>query len=226
MSVLKKQLDAPIPDKFVETREQAGRQLEYLSGAYVIDRMNQTFGQGNWEYQLGELRKVYEGKVTQKSGEVFATSYIATITIKATIEKNTVVFTDVGYGDGTDKANPGKAHELAVKEAVTDGVKRAAKNLGRSMGLELYFKSALPPQQSDNSEDLPPHLEQHEQEVAAREAALFDDETENLKGRPFSAPKCETCKSTMQVSKSGKHFFCPKWQDGGKHPAIKIGEVG
>jgi hypothetical protein len=49
-------------------------------------------------------------------------------------------FSDYGYGDGTDKTNPGKAHELAIKEAVTDGLKRCAKNLGPVMGLALYDK--------------------------------------------------------------------------------------
>jgi recombination DNA repair RAD52 pathway protein len=51
------------------------------------------------------------------------------------------VYGDVGYGDGSDKTNPGKAHELAAKEAVTDALKRCAKNLGMSMGLALYDKT-------------------------------------------------------------------------------------
>ncbi len=134
-------LDANIPKEVIETREQAGRSLSYLSTWYVIDRLNQVIGQGNWSYSINKLDKVFEGNQTQRNGEVFATSYIAQVTLMAMIQNNKVEFTDVGYGDGTDKTNPGKAHELATKEAVSDGLKRAAKNLGRSMGLALYDKT-------------------------------------------------------------------------------------
>jgi recombination DNA repair RAD52 pathway protein len=145
---IRKTLDANIPEDAVETRDGGGRKLSYLSGAYVIKRMNEVFGQGNWEYQIDSLTKVFEGEVEQRSGKVFATSYIAEVRLRAYLSGRgnegkwfeATEFMDVGYGDGTDRTNPGKAHELAVKEAVTDGIKRAAKNLGISMGLGLYFK--------------------------------------------------------------------------------------
>lgn len=141
-TAIQQELDASIPKDVVHTRSQAGRDLSYLETWYVIDRLNQVLGQGNWGYQTVKLDKVFEGKVEQYSGEVYATSYTAQVSLLATLEQNkTVVFSDVGYGDGTDKKNPGKAHELAVKEAVSDGLKRAAKNLGRSMGLALYDKT-------------------------------------------------------------------------------------
>jgi recombination DNA repair RAD52 pathway protein len=149
VSDIRAKLDATIPEGAVESREQGGKKLSYLSGAYVIRRMNEVFGQGNWSYSIQKLEKVFEGKVEQRSGEVYATSYIAEVEVSALFpdsktkgeyHSGKTYFTDVGYGDGTDRNNPGKAHELAVKEAVTDGIKRAAKNLGISMGLGLYFK--------------------------------------------------------------------------------------
>lgn len=136
-----KELDVNIPKDVVHTRSQGGKDLSYLEAWYVTDRMNQVLGQGNWGYQIVSLDKVFEGKTEQYSGEVFATSYTARVSLFANIDGRTVIFTEVGYGDGTDKKNPGKAHELATKEAVSDGVKRAAKNLGRSMGLALYDKT-------------------------------------------------------------------------------------
>lgn len=134
-------LDENIPKDVISTREQARRTLSYLESWYVIDRLNQVLGQGQWGYQIASLNKVFEGKIEQRSGEVFATSYTATVSLFATIDGKTVIFSEVGYGDGTDKSNPGKAHELGTKEAVSDGLKRAAKNLGRSMGLALYDKT-------------------------------------------------------------------------------------
>ncbi len=138
---LVKVLDSNIPEDVIEKRSGGGgKELSYLSGAYVIDRLNQVLGIGEWSYSIESLTKVFEGEVAGYSGDVKSVSYTAIVQLEASIAGKRVFFTEVGYGDGTDKKNAGKAHELAVKEAVTDGVKRAAKNLGRSMGLGLYFK--------------------------------------------------------------------------------------
>lgn len=138
---LQKELDKNIPESVITTREGVGgKSLSYLEGWYVIDSLNQKIGQGNWCYSVQQLTKVYEGSLKNNYGEIFSTSYIATVSLTAEIDGKNVYFSDVGYGDGSDKKSPGKAHELAVKEAVTDGIKRAAKNLGRSMGLALYDK--------------------------------------------------------------------------------------
>lgn len=143
----KKVLDAEIPEDAISERSNGGTTLSYLTGAYVINRLNQVLGHGNWGYEVDKLEKVFEGKIQQRSGEVFATSYIAQVRLfhrlgDASADKFSFsnCFSDVGYGDGTDKGSPGKAHELAVKEAVTDALKRCAKNLGMSFGLQLYFK--------------------------------------------------------------------------------------
>ncbi len=134
-------LDENIPGEVVATREQAGRSLSYLETWYVIDRLNQILGQGNWAYDTVKLEKVFEGEIEQYSGKAFTTSYIATVSLSGFVDGKPFRFTDVGYGDGTDKKSPGKAHELATKEAVSDAVKRCAKNLGSSTGLALYDKT-------------------------------------------------------------------------------------
>lgn len=137
---LQKQLDENIPENVIATRLQSGKELSYLETWYVIDRLNQVLGQGNWAYS-SEVNHVHTGKVTFQSGETNSVHYIARVRLVVTIDNQSTEFTDVGYGDGTDKNNIGKAHELAVKEAVSDGLKRCAKNLGRSMGLALYDKT-------------------------------------------------------------------------------------
>lgn len=141
-TALQTELDTNIPAEAVESREawRGGPKLSYLTGAYVINRLNQILGQGNWGYTIG-LTRVFEGTIEQSKGTAFTTSYIATVAFNAVIDGRVANFTEVGYGDGTDMKSAGKAHELATKEAVTDGLKRAAKNLGISLGLGLYFKS-------------------------------------------------------------------------------------
>lgn len=139
---IQKELDNNIPKDVVSTREGGGgKSLLYLETWYVIDRLNQVLGQGNWGYSTQTLTKVFEGEVEQYSGKVFSTSYTALVNLWVTVGENSTNFIEVGYGDGTDKKSPGKAHELATKEAVSDALKRAAKNLGRSMGLALYDKT-------------------------------------------------------------------------------------
>jgi DNA recombination protein Rad52 len=136
-----KELDGPVPREMVQMRDGGGgRQLAYLAGWYVIDRLNKVLGIGNWAYS-GDASLVESGSVVDKYGkEKYSVHYIAKVRLVCTLGDKTTEFTDYGYGDGLDPQSRGKAHELAVKEAMTDGLKRCAKNLGMSMGLALYDK--------------------------------------------------------------------------------------
>jgi recombination DNA repair RAD52 pathway protein len=144
---LVKELDSKIPRDVVEERDGGGgRKLSYLPGHYVIDRLNKVLGHGNWSY-TSSVEKLHQGVVTDKYGkDTHTVHYSARVRLSMTFVDSETGYTkeahfeDYGYGDGTDKVNPGKAHELAIKEAITDGIKRCAKNLGMSMGLALYSK--------------------------------------------------------------------------------------
>ncbi len=135
---LKPLLDANIPRNAISTRQGgAGARLSYLTGHYVIARLNEVIGQGAWSYETLSLQKVFEGTYKNNQGkDIFSVSYVSTVKLII----GGTQFTDVGFGDGTDAKDPGKAHELATKEAVTDALKRCAKNLGWSLGLALYDK--------------------------------------------------------------------------------------
>lgn len=137
---IKQKLDEPIPRSAVATRSGGGSTLSYLTSFYVIQKLNEVIGQGNWAYS-SEVTHVHSGEVDGKYGKSYSTHYTARVRLVVAIDGNSTEFTDYGYGDGTDKTNPGKAHELAVKEAVTDGLKRCAKNLGMAFGLALYDKT-------------------------------------------------------------------------------------
>jgi recombination DNA repair RAD52 pathway protein len=146
-----KELDKDIPRSAISERDGgSGKKLSYLAGYYVIDRLNKVVGIGNWAYtsdaQLVDSRSVEkEDKYT--AGKINTTHhahYLAKVRLVVHLpDSEATEFTDYGYGDGSDKLLPGKAHELAVKEAVTDGIKRCAKNLGMSMGLALYDKEQV-----------------------------------------------------------------------------------
>lgn len=137
-------LDAKIPKDAVSSRQGGGtKALSYLEGWYVIDRMNKIFGPDAWSYDVTELRCVHQGELDGKYGKIHSASYSATVALFVQFPDATQAkrITDVGFGNGTDKADPGKPHELATKEAVTDALKRCAKSLGMSLGLALYDKT-------------------------------------------------------------------------------------
>jgi DNA repair and recombination protein RAD52 len=142
LEAIRSELNAKIPRDAIAQREGVGRKLSYLEGWYVINRLNEIFGQGNWAYETEEMRLVHTGEVEGRSGSSHVAHYVAKVKLRVRLaDGKGVEFSDFGYGDGSDKQNPGKAHELAGKEAVTDGIKRCAKNLGMSMGLALYDKT-------------------------------------------------------------------------------------
>lgn len=137
-----RELDSKIPREEVSTRSGGnGVTLDYVSGYYVISQLNRIFGPANWSY-TSEVSKLFEGRVLDRYGkDIFTVHYSSCVKLRVKFPNSqTTEFSDYGYGDGTDKTNPGKAHELAIKEAVTDGIKRCAKNLGNRLGLALYSK--------------------------------------------------------------------------------------
>ena len=191
---VKKDLDTKLSSNDVSEREGGGRKLSYVSSFYVIDQLNVILGQGNWSYDTQEMRLVSERTYTKKDyrgNEVTEHSahYIAKCHLIATIGDKQCMLADYGYGDGTDKNSPGKAHELAVKEAATDALKRCAKNLGMKLGLALYDK------EQTNVEDEPAPKAN-----PAPRVSPSTDGTGGSSGRPnpvATAPKKEPVGATV-----------------------------
>lgn len=160
------ELDAKIPQDAVSLREGGGgKKLSYLAGHYVIDRMNKVFGHGNWSYD-SNVTLLHSGTVKGNYGETHTVHYSARILLVVKYPNGEQAsYVDYGYGDGSDKNNVGKAHELAIKESITDGLKRCAKNLGMSMGLALYSK------EQENVESEAPVARSPKVEAEAKQAA-------------------------------------------------------
>lgn len=137
---LEKELDDKIPRSAVEERDGGGgRKLSYLTGHYVIDRLNKVFGHLNWGKEILEAKEVVN---KTNRGEFPAYLVKLRLTVQVPLNDGSGLFKHVvkeGYGYGADKSNL-NAHELAIKEAVTDALKVAAKDLGQSMGLALYSR--------------------------------------------------------------------------------------
>ncbi len=108
-----------------------GKYGEYVEGWHVIAEANRIFGFGGWSYSLDTLVKT-----NQNEDGKHHVGYAATVTV--TVEG--VTRTDVGHGQG-HHSSEGEAHDSAIKEAVTDALKRALRTFGNPFGLALYDKT-------------------------------------------------------------------------------------
>jgi hypothetical protein len=144
-------LSKPIAPERVKSRSQSGQSLSYIEAHDAIRTANEIFGIGGWGYTVEELVHLGNEPVEKNGRKGFKTGYRAVV--KVTIHgsqpainaaptlpgRPTITYSDVGFGDAVDYSGSTiSVQELAMKEAVSDGVKRALKNLGDQFGLGLY----------------------------------------------------------------------------------------
>lgn len=131
---INEQLDENIPRGVISTRTQSGKSLSYLETWYVIDRLNQVLGTGNWSWEVKSMTPIQGEKI----------SYVCHGMLSMNVSNNQDKYSGwsskdgIGYGSDKGTFNAG---EMAAKEAESDALKRAAMKFGRSLGLALYDKS-------------------------------------------------------------------------------------
>jgi DNA repair and recombination protein RAD52 len=133
-----KLLSAKLDPAHIKPPKDYGPKGDYIEGWHAIAEANRIFAFDGWSYTVREIKCVSErdrpiGK-QQKPG--FGVTYTALVrTVIGQSERE-----DVGAGHGYD-VDCGLAHESAIKEAVTDALKRALRTFGNQFGLALYDKS-------------------------------------------------------------------------------------
>lgn len=134
------ELNKKLDPAAVKPAKSFGPKGDYIEGWHAIAEANRIFGFGEWDQVLRDVKCVSErprkiGKApAEKDG--WAVSYIASVTVMVGGVKRE----DVGAGHGYD-IDCGLAHESAIKEAVTDALKRTLRTFGNPFGLALYDKS-------------------------------------------------------------------------------------
>lgn len=114
--------------------------LTYLTDWYVIDRLNEVFDHF-WNYSVDDV-----SQVQLPDGHVVFYA-ICTLTVHGVDEIDSyklvpVVHSDVGTGTTRGRNGPtGDAVDMAVKGAVSDAIKRCARQLGVTFGNSLYNAS-------------------------------------------------------------------------------------
>lgn len=114
-----------------------GRSLSYLEAWDVKAHLIRIFGFGEWSWDVVSADLAFE----HENGK-WNVGYkvVGTLRIHAT----GATYTEAAVGSAT-LPQRGEAHDMAIKTAESDALKRAAINLGDQFGLSLYNNGAVAP---------------------------------------------------------------------------------
>jgi DNA recombination protein Rad52 len=131
-------LNAKLDPKHVKPPLEYGPKGDYIEGWWAIAEANRIFGHGGWSYDITKLKCVAEAP--REIGRYKKPGFGVTYTARVEVFVDNVRREDVGAGHGYD-VDCGLAHESAIKEAVTDALKRTLRTFGNPFGLALYDKT-------------------------------------------------------------------------------------
>lgn len=135
-----KQLLSPLNSSRVSKRSQSGRSLSYVEAWDIKRTLIRIFGFGGWSWDVVDADLAFEHKTpSSKGGENWQVGY--KVRGKLSIPALCATYTEaaVGFASLPDR---GEAHDMAVKTAESDALKRAAICLGTQFGLSLYQNGA------------------------------------------------------------------------------------
>ncbi|NEE06901.1 hypothetical protein G3M58_10635, partial [Streptomyces sp. SID7499] len=132
----------PISEKRVRNL----RGMSHLEAWDVRRQLIRVFGFDGFTIETISLDLVSE-RETQAGSNRWTIVYRAQVrlTIKATDGRPLTVFEDAAAGDAINQPKLGDAHDLAMKTALSQALKRCAVNLGDQFGLSLYNDGSQAP---------------------------------------------------------------------------------
>lgn len=128
------------------------RGMSHLEAWDVRRQLIRIFGFDGFTVETVSLDLVHENgnpnyRKKNKAGEEYGPTYTAwtivyraqvRLTVKAVDGRPLTVFEDAAAGDAVNQPSVGDAHDLAMKTALSQALKRCAVNLGDQFGLSLY----------------------------------------------------------------------------------------
>lgn len=129
------QLLKPLNPNRVAKRSQAGRNLSYLEAWDVKAHLIRIFGFGNWSWEVITADVAFESEKDGKWNVGY--KVVGRLTVPGMMDNWGATYTEAAVGSAT-LPQRGEAHDMAVKTAESDALKRAAINLGTQFGLSLY----------------------------------------------------------------------------------------
>jgi hypothetical protein len=128
----------PLAKYRVSSRQQSGMSLSYLEAWDVKAHLIRVFGFGGWSADVISAELAFEDK-TDKGHWNVGYKVLMRLRIHANDGDlfGDTTYTEAAVGSAT-LPQRGEAHDMAVKTAESDALKRAAINLGTQFGLSLY----------------------------------------------------------------------------------------
>ena len=124
--------------------------MSYVEGYEIQAHLNRLFGFEGWDKEIVSIDLAFESmdvNATDRSGKVrpgWWVTYKCMVRLRIYADGVLAKLTEeVGTGSGTNQPDRADAHDLAMKSAVTDALKRCAKDLGDQFGLSLYNKGSM-----------------------------------------------------------------------------------
>lgn len=135
-----------------ESRVAHVKGMAHLEAWDVRRYLIKIFGYGGWDFQLLDVQMVSEvgEDVTNNQGQTYfgyTVVYRATgrLIVKDRTGNPIASYDDAATGDGPKQRSLSDAHDLALKTAASQALKRCAVNLGDQFGLSLYNNGSLRP---------------------------------------------------------------------------------
>lgn len=126
------------PSRIAKRQGGGGKSLSYLEAWDVKAHLIRIFGFLNWSSEVLESTLAFEEK-TDKGWNV---GY--KVTLRLSFPDNYTSYTESAVGSASLPSR-GEAHDMAIKTAESDALKRAAINLGDQFGLSLYNNGSTAP---------------------------------------------------------------------------------
>lgn len=128
------QLLRAINPKRVSTFKKAGKEFAYVEAYELRAHMNRIFGFAEWSEDVLAMELVFE----DKGEKGWVVCYRAGL--RLTVGQAT--YTEWATGDAQNFPSRADAHDMAVKTAQSQALKRCCANLGDQFGLGLYNKGS------------------------------------------------------------------------------------
>lgn len=148
------------------------RGMSHMEAWDIRRQLIRAFGFGGWDFEVVTCELIREHGVekTSRDGKPYTAwtviyRVIGRLRIRDVGGRQIALYEDGATGDSVNQPSLGDAHDMALKTAVSQALKRCAVNLGDGFGLSLYndgatdavvqFSAAHPPEEQASAAEVP-----------------------------------------------------------------------
>lgn len=120
--------------------------MSYVEAYEIRAHLTRIFGPLRWDEVISDQRLVFEAATEGEKPRWTVCWYAhCTLTVRSTSGKVLATYGEGATGDAQNFPSRSDAHDMAVKTAASQALKRCAMNLGDQFGLSLYSKGSTRP---------------------------------------------------------------------------------